>query len=103
MPGRKNPTQIGLARLISDEMTFAYLTDVFINESYQGLGLGSWLMECVNEVLDGWPELRRAMLITSDKDGKIFYKKKLGMTPFPQDSNGLEILGRLGRGSVLDH
>ena len=29
-PGKQNPKQIGLARLISDEVTFAYLMDVYV-------------------------------------------------------------------------
>jgi GNAT superfamily N-acetyltransferase len=100
--GRKNPTQIGFARLITDEVTFAYLTDVYILKEYQGKGLGTWLIQCVDETMNSWPDLRRALLLTSGNTGKAFYKKLLRMEPFPQDSNGLEILNRRGTGSVLD-
>ena len=34
------PRQIGLARVISDYTTFAWLCDVFIHEDYRSLGLG---------------------------------------------------------------
>lgn len=57
--------QIGLARVISDYTTFAWLCDVFIHEEYRGLGLGKWLMETVHS----HPELqgiRRWMLATRD-------------------------------------
>lgn len=37
--------QIGLARVISDFATFAYLADVFILPEFQGNGLGKWLIE----------------------------------------------------------
>jgi len=37
--------QIGFARIISDFTTFAYISDVFILETYRGQGLGKWLVE----------------------------------------------------------
>lgn len=40
-------TQVGLARVISDYATYAYLADVFILENYRGMGLSKWLMECI--------------------------------------------------------
>jgi len=40
-------TQVGLARVISDFATYAYLADVFILEEYRGRGLSKWLMECI--------------------------------------------------------
>jgi GNAT superfamily N-acetyltransferase len=39
--------QIGFARLVTDAITFAWLCDVFIAESYQGQGLGKWLIGTV--------------------------------------------------------
>lgn len=39
--------QIGIARMITDHATFAYLCDVYIDEAYRGHGLGKWLMECI--------------------------------------------------------
>ncbi len=61
-------TQIGLARVISDRATYAYLADVFVVASYRGRGLSKWLME----VITGHPELqglRRWMLMTLDAQG----------------------------------
>lgn len=60
--------QIGFARVITDEATFAYLCDVFIDENYRGKGLGKWLMETilVYPTLQG---LRRFMLATRDAHG----------------------------------
>jgi ribosomal protein S18 acetylase RimI-like enzyme len=58
-------TQIGLARVISDYATFAYLADVYILEKYRGRGLAKWLVRCVqaHPQLQG---LRRFVLITRD-------------------------------------
>jgi len=57
--------QIGVARVITDTATFAYLCDVFIDESYRGRGLGKWLMETIvrHPQLQG---LRRWLLVTRD-------------------------------------
>ena len=41
----KGNQQVGLARVITDYATFAYVCDVFILEDYQGQGLGKWLMK----------------------------------------------------------
>ena len=59
---------IGLARVVSDYTTFAWLCDVFIHEDYRGHGLGKWLMETVHS----HPELqglRRWLLATKDAHG----------------------------------
>lgn len=39
--------QVGFARLVTDEVTFAWLCDVFILEDWRGLGLGKWLIESI--------------------------------------------------------
>ncbi len=60
--------QIGFARVVTDEATFAYLADVFILESYRGRGLSKWLMQTIMDEprLQG---LRRWMLATQDAHG----------------------------------
>ena len=58
-------TQIGFARVVSDQATFAYLADVFILESHQGHGLGKWLVQTILEHPD-LQGLRRWMLATRD-------------------------------------
>lgn len=57
--------QIGLARVVTDYATFAWLCDVFIEEAYRGQSLGKWLMESVlsHPDLQG---LRRLLLATRD-------------------------------------
>ncbi|MDQ3248266.1 MAG: GNAT family N-acetyltransferase [Chloroflexota bacterium] len=39
--------QVGFARTITDYTTYAYLADVFILPTYQGNGLGKWLMQTI--------------------------------------------------------
>lgn len=64
----ENEQPIGFARVVSDYATFGYLADVFVIDSYQGRGLGKWLMACVmsHPQLQG---LRRFMLATLDAHG----------------------------------
>jgi GNAT superfamily N-acetyltransferase len=69
--------QIGLARVISDYTTFAYLCDVILHEDYRGQGLGKWLMATVH----GHPDLRdvrRWLLATTDAHGLY---RQFGWTP----------------------
>ena len=62
------PLQIGLARVITDYATFAYIADVYILEAYRGRGLSKWLMTCIlsHPDLQG---LRRWCLLTRDAHG----------------------------------
>lgn len=57
--------QIGFARVISDEATYAYVSDVFVVAEHRNAGLGQFLMEAVlaHEPLQG---LRLWQLVTRD-------------------------------------
>ncbi len=57
--------QVGFARVVTDQATFAYLADVFILESHRGRGLAKQLMSAVaaDSRLQG---LRRWVLVTRD-------------------------------------
>jgi GNAT superfamily N-acetyltransferase len=63
-----NEKQVGMARVITDHATFAYLCDVFVLEKYQGRGLGKFLMQTVLEYPD-LIGLRRILLATKDAHG----------------------------------
>ena len=64
--------QIGFARVVTDQATFAYLGDVFIINDYRGQGLSKWLMEVIvsHPDLQG---LRRWVLAT--RDAHSLYEK----------------------------
>ncbi len=68
----RDDSQIGLARVISDCATIAYLGDVFVLPEYRGHGLAKWLMECVVSHPD-LQNLRRWILVTEDAHG--LYRK----------------------------
>jgi len=61
-------SQVGFARVITDRATFAYVSDVFVLESYRGRGVGKRLMAAITS----HPELqglRRWTLFTRDAHG----------------------------------
>ena len=60
--------QVGFARVITDQATFAYLADVFIDENFRGRGLGKWLVETILQH-PGLQGLRRFMLATKNAHG----------------------------------
>ena len=57
--------QVGFARVITDEATFAYLADVFVLDEYRGKGLSKWLMQTIISY-PALQHLRRFMLATKD-------------------------------------
>ena len=79
--------QIGLARVITDKATFAYLCDVYVLEEYRGQGLGKWLMDAVLLHPD-LQNLRRFMLLTRDAHGLY---EQFGFTTVTQTRSYMEI------------
>jgi ribosomal protein S18 acetylase RimI-like enzyme len=79
--------QVGFARVITDQATFAYLADVYILEEYRGRGLGRWLLECIlgHPALQG---VRRITLVT--RDAHELYRK-VGFADVAEPANYMEI------------
>ena len=61
-------SQVGFARIISDEATFAYLADVFVLPDYRGKGLSKALMSFIMS-WDWVAQIRRFTLATRDAHG----------------------------------
>ena len=61
----RDGAQIGFARIVTDEATFAYLADVFVVAAERNAGLGQFLIEAIlaHAPLQG---LRRWHLVTRD-------------------------------------
>jgi GNAT superfamily N-acetyltransferase len=74
--------QIGFARVVSDQATFAYLGDVFVVEDFRGRGLSKWLMETIvsHPDLQG---LRRWILATLDAHG-LYEQFEFSPLKFPE-------------------
>jgi GNAT superfamily N-acetyltransferase len=86
--------QVAMARVISDEVTFAYLTDVYVLEAHQGKGLSKAMMR---HFLDH-PRLSgvlRWALFT--KDAQTLYSQ-FGFSQYPMPERMMVIDKRLNSG-----
>jgi hypothetical protein len=75
--GNKKP--IGMARMVTDYTTLAYLTDVYLADSYRSLGLGKWIIACCREIVLEMPNLRFMILLTGSEQAQKLYRRELGM------------------------
>jgi catechol 2,3-dioxygenase-like lactoylglutathione lyase family enzyme/GNAT superfamily N-acetyltransferase len=82
--------QVGFARVVTDQATFAWLCDVFIDEAYRGHGLGAWLVEVIvaEPRLSG---LRRFLLAT--RDAHELYRSHGGFGPLPNPDGWMARVG----------
>jgi GNAT superfamily N-acetyltransferase len=80
--------QVGLARVVSDRATFAYLADVYVLPEHRGQGLSKWLVHTVlaHPELQG---LRRFLLATRDAHG--LYAQH-GFQPLRSPDRMMEVL-----------
>ncbi|MEP6800793.1 MAG: DUF6463 family protein [Acidobacteriota bacterium] len=79
--------QIGFARVITDQATYAYLSDVYVLEAWRGRGLALWLMETIRSHPD-LQNLRRWTLST--RDAHALYAKS-GFRPLAHPDRFMEI------------
>jgi N-acetylglutamate synthase-like GNAT family acetyltransferase len=63
-----NQKQVGFARVITDQATFAYLCDVFVLPDYRKSGLSKWLLQTIRNH-PNLQNLRRWSLATADAHG----------------------------------
>lgn len=80
--------QVGFARVVTDQATFAYIADVFVLEAHRGKGLAKWLVRIIldDHRLQG---LRRFLLAT--RDAHALYRR-FGFTEPARPASFLEIL-----------
>ncbi|MBS1634978.1 MAG: GNAT family N-acetyltransferase [Bacteroidetes bacterium] len=79
--------QIGFARVITDEATFAYLADVFVEEAYRGRGISKQLMQYIMDY-PAMSKIRRFMLATKDAHGLY---AGFGFKPLKEPGRFMEI------------
>lgn len=91
---------VGFARVVTDYVTIGYLTDVYVLEEHQRMGLGRWLIDCLDEGISKWPEMRGFLLLTSDPHAVKLYEKALGARDLRKASPDLILMEKPGvRGS----
>jgi GNAT superfamily N-acetyltransferase len=85
---RSSGKQVGLARVVTDHATFAYLCDVYVLEEHRGRKLGKFLMRTVmaHPAVTG---ARRTMLGTRDAHGLY---AQYGFAAPPDDGVLMQIL-----------
>ncbi|KAK5110974.1 hypothetical protein LTR85_000684 [Meristemomyces frigidus] len=93
-PDQESLKQIGLARLITDHVTTAFLTDVYVLPTYRKYGLGKWLIACCQDVLQKLPAVRRVLLVATPVVGKAFYARELGMWDFHEEHESKIVMTR---------
>ena len=82
-----NEQQIGFARVITDNATFGYLADVFIDKDYRGKGLSKELMTFIMES-DFVKVIRSFLLATLDAHGLY---KQFGFKSLPEPGRYMSI------------
>ncbi|OAR04529.1 hypothetical protein LLEC1_02495 [Akanthomyces lecanii] len=92
---------LGFARCITDYTTFLYMTDVWVDPAVQGKGLGRWMVQCVQQIIEEIPHLRRSLLFTSSREKSVpFYQKYMDMTVIESKfGDGPIIMERKGPGN----
>lgn len=80
--------QVGFARVVTDQATFAYLADVFILEPHRGHGLAKQLIAYILDHKD-LQGLRRFMLATRDAHGLY---AQFGFTELGNPTSYMEVL-----------
>ncbi len=80
--------QVGFARAVTDHATFAWIADVWVDETVRGQGIGKRL---VGWFLDhpGFAGIRRTALVTADAHGVY---AALGFTPLLRPDRYMERL-----------
>ena len=81
----KNGGQIGFCRVVTDQVTFAYVMDFFILNEFRHKGIGRRLME---EIL-AQPSLASVRWLLATKDANDFYNR-FGFEPLKDPSRIME-------------
>ena len=79
--------QIGFFRLVTDQTTFAWLCDVFIDKQHRGNGLASWALAHIRDDVRAMG-VSRIMLATADAHDLY---AKLGFTPQANPDRWMEL------------
>lgn len=89
--------QAAFARVVTDEATFAWICDVFVDEHHRGRGLGTWLVDSIVEDLSVLG-VQRFLLVT--RDAHEVYRR-CGFVAMKGADRWMEIDRRPTRAAVL--
>jgi len=86
----RDGVQLAYGRVVTDRATFAWICDVFVDESTRGLGIGTWLM---HTVVDHLHVLGVYRIMLATHDAHALYAK-IGFTPLPASDNYMQLYTR---------
>jgi GNAT superfamily N-acetyltransferase len=87
--------QVGFARVVTDTVTFAWLCDVFIENSYQTHGLGKWLLECII----AHPQMQtQKNIILATRDAHDYYRRYGGFEALARPRKWMHRSGEIADG-----
>lgn len=92
--------QVALARVVTDDATFAWICDVYVDPDYRGRGVGSWLTEVLVDELVTRRGILQLLLAT--RDAHSVYAKA-GFEPLAGVWRWMEIDRRPGKDAILAH
>jgi GNAT superfamily N-acetyltransferase len=78
-------TQVGVARLVTDYATFAWLCDVFVDSAHRGRGLGTFLVDTAV----GHPDVRGLRQVLVAEPGRTLYAR-FGFRPLARPERWME-------------
>jgi 8-oxo-dGTP diphosphatase len=70
--------QVAFARLVTDQSTFAWLADVFVDQGQRGQSLGKWLVQAACGYAD---RMKIDMMVLSTRDAQGLYETYGGFHP----------------------
>lgn len=76
---------IGLARVVGDGHTIAYLQDVLVRPRWQRSGVGKWL---VREVFAPYSHVRQQVLLTDDEPRQRAFYESMGFVEIRDEGEG---------------
>ena len=74
---RRDGRLVGLARVLSDEVSIAYLQDILVHPDAQRMGVGRALMEAC---LARFSDVRAFVLMTDDRPQQLTFYASLGLS-----------------------
>lgn len=91
--GSESLTPIGMLRMITDQVTFTYTSDVIVLEEYRKLGLGKWMIECAGETMVGMKDLRWSLVFSIAGHAERLYQDIFKTVILGASDQGLHIMG----------
>jgi GNAT superfamily N-acetyltransferase len=82
----KGARQVGFARVVTDQATFGWVCDVFVDEGWRGRGIGVLLVEVI--VAD--PRLAGLRLALATGDASALYARHGGFEPLRNPERWME-------------